>query len=155
MKHKSLNNHGIAVMTVLIFLVFMLIVAGLVTFTITKGIQISGSSRREFSAFEAAESGIDWGMVRIEEITKTGAALVGDTLNIDNKDVEVQVVHLFAAPVSGSNIAFAAGYEGIGKGLSSGGTAVSYRVASDAKGAQQENINLEVAYRKIVGIDAR
>ena len=151
----SLNNSGIAMMTVLMFLVFMMIIAGLVMFTVTKSIEISGSSRREFSAFEAAESGIDWGMVQIEEITKTGAALVGDTLEIDNKDVEIQVIHLFAAPVAGSNIAFASGYEGIGKGLSAGGTAVSYRIASNAKGSQQENIALEVAYRKIVGIDAR
>ena len=149
------NTSGIAMITVLLFLVFMMIIGGLVMFTVTTGIQMSGSSRRDFSAFEAAESGLDWGMVRIEDITNTGAALVGDTLDIDNKDVEVGVVYLFSAPVAGSNIAFAAGYEGIGKGLSSGGTAVSFRVASKAPGSQQENIALEVAYRKIVGVQAR
>ncbi|MFP4458221.1 MAG: PilX N-terminal domain-containing pilus assembly protein [Candidatus Zixiibacteriota bacterium] len=149
------NKDGIALITAILFLVFMVLIAALVIFAVTRGIKISGSTRREFSAFEAAESGIEWGMVKVEDIARTGAALASDTLDIDQKDVSVQINYMFASPVSGSNIAYGAGYDGIGKGLSAGGALISYRIMSDARGASRENVAVEIAYRKIVGIDAR
>jgi hypothetical protein len=149
------NRDGLAMITVILFLVFMLVIGGLVMYVMTRGIQATGSARRYYTAFEAAESGIEWGMVRIEEVTRTGATLTGDTLSLDAKDVEVQLFSLFSSPVSGSGMGFGSGYDGIGRGAAGGGSSVNYRIDSNATGEQKSNVTIEVAYRKIIGVEAR
>ena len=146
---------GIAMITVMLFLVFMMVIAALVIRAVVKGIQVSGSSRRYLSTFEAAESGIEWGMVEIERATESGTTYNDSTdISLGGKNVGVTISALFTSPVSGANIAFGGGYEGIGGGSAKGGTAQMYNVTADASGSAGEKVGVEVAYRKIVGIGA-
>jgi len=155
-KNKKIRaRSGIAMVTVIMILLFMMIIVGLSLKLLMQGTGISGSSRRYLSVFEAAESGVDVGMINIENAAATGTAPSTTPVNVGGKTVTLAIEHIFTGTVAGANIVFGGtGYEGVGTGISSGGTAVFYRIQSDAEGTVQEQSSIETAYRKIVGISA-
>ncbi len=147
---------GIAMMTVVLILLFMMIIAGVSMNLLVRGSGITGSNRRYLSVFEAAESGVERGMLAAEIAVETGAT-PGDTiLNFDDKNISLTLQHLFTSSVSGANIAYGgSGYTGLGTGMSSGGSAVFFRITSDAQGTVRERATIETAYKKIVGVAVR
>jgi len=149
------NRPGIALVTVIMVLLFMLILTGLVLNLLSRGAGILGSSRRYLSIFEAAESGIELAMINIEIAARQGTAVDDSPAGVDGRTVELTIEHIFTGTVAGANIVFGGtGYEGVGTGISSGGTAIFYRIESDAEGPVAEQAVIETAYRKIVGIGA-
>ncbi len=147
---------GIAMMTVVLILLFMMIIAGVSMNLLVRGSGIAGSNRRYLSVFEAAESGVERGMLAAEIAVETGATPGDTTLNLDDKNISLALQHLFTSSVSGANIAYGgSGYTGLGTGMSSGGSAVFFRIVSDAQGTVRERSTIETAYKKIVGVAVR
>lgn len=156
MKLNAKNRHGIAMLTVLLIVIFMIIIAGVVLNLIVGGIRISGSSRRYFSIFEAAESGLEIGFIRIEEAADNATVVDESNFNVGDKTINITVDEMFTGTVAGAGIGFGgSGYEGIGAGISAGGSAKYYRLESQASGSQGEKSVLESVYRKIIGVQAK
>ncbi|MCD6125225.1 hypothetical protein J7J62_08670 [bacterium] len=156
MRAKIGNRRGVAMLTVIMVVIFMMIIVGISIHLLVKGVKVTGSSRRYLTTFEAAESGLEIGFAKIEEAVMQAQDISVVPLNVAGKSVTVTVEQLFSGVVSGANIAFGGtGYEGIGTGISSGGSAVFYRLQSTATGPKKEKTTLETVYRKIVGIRAR
>lgn len=142
--------------TVIMILLFMMIIAGMVLKLLVRGSGVSGSSRRYLSIFEASESGVEVAMLNIEDAAKAGTTPSTSPINVDGRTVQLIIEQIFTGTVSGANIVFGGtGYEGVGTGISSGGTAIYYRIESEAKGTAQEQAVIETTYRKIVGISVR
>lgn len=155
-KEKINSRSGIAMITVIMIILFMMIIVGLVLKLLVQSSGVSGSSRRYLSVFEAAESGVEVSMLNIERAALAGTVPSTTPVNVGGKTVSLTIEHIFTGTVAGANIVFGGtGYEGIGTGISSGGTAVFYRIQSEAQGPVQEQSTIETAYRKIVGINVR
>jgi len=151
------NRAGIALITVSMIMIFMLIIAAVSLKLLMRSADVSGSSRRYLSVFDAAESGVEMGMLKIETAAALGFTTPSDTsIDIGTRDVDISIEHIFTGTVSGANITFGGtGYEGVGTGISSGGSASYYRILSEAAGTVQEQSTIETAYRKIIGINVR
>ncbi len=151
-----MGRSGIAMVTVIMILLFMLIIAGVALNLLVRGAGVSGSTRRYLSVFEAAESGVEIGMLNVEVAARQGTVPAGGTVEVAGKNVSLTIEHIFTGTVSGANIIFGGtGYEGVGTGISSGGSAVFYRIEADAAGPVEEHAAIETAYRKVVGINVR
>jgi len=156
MKITTANRKGVAMITVIMILLFMMLVAGMILKLLIGGSGIAGSSRRYLSVFEAAESGVEVGMLNIDRAAITGELPGNTEVNVSDKEVKVEIEYIFTGSVSGANIVFGGtGYEGVGSGISAGGVAVYYRIESTAKGKSDEQSIVETSYRKIVGVQAR
>ena len=154
-KSKGYKEKGIAMATVLLVLAMVGVAATFFLLIINKSFKITASSFRYLSAFEAAEGGIDYALVEIENAAEQGEAISSQGISMGQKDVTVQVQPLFRGAIEGSNINFGSGYEGIGGGAAGGGVAIFYLVSSSARGERGEKVELESVYRKVVGILAR
>jgi len=155
-KNNLKLRSGIAVVTVSMILIFMMIITVVAMKLLIQGSKASGSSRRYLTVFDAAESGIEVGMLNIEIAAKEGTVPNDDDVSVGQRDVTLLIEHMFTGTVAGANIVFGGtGYEGVGTGISSGGSALFYRIESDAKGPVEEQAVIETAYRKIVGISVR
>ncbi len=152
---KEYKIKGVALATVLLVLAMVGVAATFLLIVTTKSFKITSSSFRYLTAFEAAESGIDYALVEIEDATQKGEAINPQTIKIAKKDVTASISPLFTGAVEGSNINFGSGYEGIGGGAAGGGVAIFYLVSSSARGERGERVELESVYRKVVGILAR
>jgi len=142
--------------TVSMILIFMMIIAIIALKLLIRSSGVTGSSRRYLTVFDAAESGIEIGMLNIESAAAGGTVPVSGGVSVGTQTVSLIIEHIFTGTVAGANIVFGGtGYEGVGTGISSGGTAVYYRIQSDAQGPVEEQTVIETAYRKIVGISAR
>ena len=156
MKKLCKKRSGIAMVTVVIILVFMMLVAGMMLKLLATGSGVAGSSRRYLSVFEAAESGVEVGMLNIENAARAGTAPGTGPFDVGGHEVSLIIEYIFTGTVSGANIVFGGtGYEGVGTGISSGGSAIYYRIQSTAKGQANEQAIIETAYRKIIGINVR
>ncbi len=156
MSVKLENRYGVAMVTVMMILLFMMIIAAVALKLLIRGSGISGSARRYLSVFDAAESGVEIAMLNIETAAREGTVPAGGGVNVGDQNVQLTIEQIFTGTVSGANIVFGGtGYEGIGTGISSGGTAVFYRIESNAQGPVEEQTIIETAYRKIVGINVR
>ena len=154
--HRLKLRSGIAMVTVSMILIFMMIIAIIALKLMLRGTGVTGSSRRYLTVFDAAESGIEVGMLNIESAAASGTVPTSGDVNVGSQTVTLVIEHIFTGVVAGANIVFGGtGYEGVGTGISSGGTAVYYRIESNARGPVEEQTILETAYRKIVGISAR
>ena len=146
---------GVALITVILITAFLFVIAALTIFLVQRSTHMAGVSRRYLSTFEVAEGGVDAGVNEVERAYEEGerpsdlSQTVNDFANIVNINV------LFVTLAKGGSIEFAAGYEGIGKGAQSGGAAIFYRILSDARGKSEERVQLEVIYRKVIGIVAK
>ncbi len=156
MRMEISNRSGIAMITVIMILLFMMLIAGMILKLLVTGSGVAGSSRRYLSVFEAAESGVEMGMINIENAAFTGVLPSNLEFSVAGKKVNVYIEYIFTRSVSGANITFGGtGYEGIGTGISSGGVAVYYRIDSDAKGKSNEESVIETVYRNVVGVHSR
>lgn len=151
----SRDRKGVAMITVIMVLLFMFIVASAILFMLTQGSRLAGGARRFLSVFEAAESGVEYGMLAVENAAAQGAPPAATIdISVGGRGVTVSLEWMFTGTVSGANVVFGGtGYEGVGSGVSSGGSAVFYRINSDARGGGSERAGVETAYRKIVGIN--
>ena len=156
MKITTANRKGIAMITVIMILLFMMLVAGMILKLLIGGSGVAGSSRRYLSVFEAAESGVEVGMLNIENAARAGTAPSTAPINVAGRQVSLEIEYIFTGTISGANIVFGGtGYEGVGTGVSSGGSAIYYRIESTAKGQANEQAVIETAYRKVIGINVR
>ncbi len=150
------NRNGIAMVTVTLIIVFIMIIIGVALKLIVGGSSITGSSRRYFTVFDAAESGIEVGMLNIDVATRGGTTPQQGTVTIGDKNVQLAIEHIMTGLISGANIIFGGtGYEGIGTGISSGGVAIFFRIESESSGPIEEQVIIETVYRRIIGVTVR
>ncbi len=143
---------GIALITVVLVVAFLVVLGGLTAYMVQRGLRITGTFRRALSSFEAAEGGVEIGVNEIWASAEEGRSLQSITRNIGYRTVTVTPVRLFVMTEKGGSLEFAAAYEGVGRGVGSGGAAIFYRILSQSRGGPEDRVELEVLYRKVVGI---
>ncbi|MEO0230489.1 MAG: hypothetical protein ABIL77_02910 [candidate division WOR-3 bacterium] len=143
---------GIALITVVLVVAFLVVLGGLTAYMVQRGLRITGTFRRALSSFEAAEGGVEVGVNEIWASAEEGRSLQSITRNIGYRTVTVTPVRLFVMTEKGGSLEFAAAYEGVGRGVGSGGAAIFYRILSQSRGGPEDRVELEVLYRKVVGI---
>ncbi len=143
---------GIALITVILVVAFLLVLGGITAYMVQRGLRITGAFRKALTSFEAAEGGVELGVNEIWASTEEGRPLQSLTRTIGQRTVTVIPTRLFAITEWGGSLEFAAAYEGVGRGVGSGGAAIFYRILSQSRGGPEDRVELEVLYRKVVGI---
>lgn len=146
---------GIALITVILVVAFLLVLGGITAYMVQRGLRITGTFRRALSSFEAAEGGVEIGVNEIWASAEEGRPLQSITRNIGTRTVTITPTRLFVITERGGSLEFAAAYEGVGRGVGGGGAAIFYRILSISRGGPEDRIELEVLYRKVIGIIAQ
>jgi hypothetical protein len=74
------------------------------------------------------------------------------SMELNEKDMAVDIDRIATQILAGGAAEFAGGYEGIGVGAASGGIAIFYRVDSQGSAIATSRSQVETYYRKIVNI---
>jgi len=144
---------GIALVTVILVVAFLVVIGGLTAYLVQRGMRITGITRRALTTFEAAEGGVELGVNEIWAAELQGRPINQNlTTNIGNRSVTVRPVRLFVVTEKGGSLEFAAAYEGVGRGVGGGGAAIFYNILSIASGGPEDRVELEVIYRRVIGI---
>jgi len=149
-------RRGIALVTVILVTTLLVIVAGITIYLVQRGIRITGITGRTLTTFESAESGVEIGVNEIWRAEGEGRDINTNlTANVGGRTVTVTPTRLFIVPMTGGSLEFAAAYEGVGRSVGGGGAAIFYRILSQARGGPEDRIELEVIYRRVVGIEVQ
>ncbi|MGB9824342.1 MAG: hypothetical protein ACPLN0_05475 [Candidatus Hydrothermia bacterium] len=146
---------GVALITVILVVAFLVVLGGITAYMVQRSLRITGTFRRALSTFEAAEGGIEIGVNEIWSASEEGRSLGTITRNVGQRSVTVTPSRLFVMTERGGSLEFAAAYEGVGRGVGGGGAAIFYRILSLSRGGPEDRVELEVLYRKVVGIIAQ
>lgn len=146
---------GIALVTAMIVMIFLLIIGGVILYLSIRNMQILSSGRRVQNVIEATEAGVEQSVNSIENFVLGGALDTLQHYKLGKYDVDVKVVPFYNEFVSGSGTEFSTGYESIGTETSGGGMSKIFIIHSRAKGPRGERRNLQVLYRKIIGVPGR
>lgn len=148
MNVMKFNNKGIALLVALGSMVFILIIAAISMYIITRGLNIASGQRTYQSAFEACEGGIELGLAEVNRAFLARTDPDTSTLNIHKFKVRVVPEPLFSMNAEGSVLKFSRGYFGVGYGMSKGGINFYYRILAESEGAGGERVTLEVQQKK-------
>ncbi len=148
MNITKLENKGIALLVALGSMVFILIIAAISMYVITRGLNVARGQRAYQSAFEACEGGIELGLAEVDKSFLARTDPDTSTLNIHKFKVRVVPEPLFSMTAEGSVLCFSRGYFGVGYGMSQGGTNFYYRILAESEGAGGERVILEVQQKK-------
>ncbi len=155
MMRSLLDDKGFALITAIVVMALVIGLGYAVIQLVVKGLSITGGTRRYSTAMEAAEASLERGYSEIQRYVEE--ATIDSIVNarLGDYTTKVYVSPLFTSYLSGSAIEFAAGYEGLGYGLSGGGAASYFMVESNSKGPRQESVGIEVVYRKVLNVRGR
>ncbi|RKZ02252.1 MAG: hypothetical protein DRQ10_00380 [Candidatus Hydrothermota bacterium] len=148
-------KRGVALVTAMIVLLFLLAVGSVVLFLAIRNMQILGSGRRVQNTREAAEAGVEASLNSIQQLTTEAGINLEQQYKFGKYKVDVEIVPFYNEFVVGSGVEFSTGYEPIGTETSGGGMSKIYIIYSSAKGPRKEKKNLQVLYRKIVGLPGK
>ncbi|MDI6850853.1 MAG: hypothetical protein QMD82_02820 [bacterium] len=146
---------GIALITVILVVAFLLVIGGITAFLVQRGLRITGFTRKALTTFEAAEGGVELGVNEIWAAELQGRSITNLRANIGGRSVNVNPQRLFVVTEKGGSLEFAAAYEGVGRGVGGGGAAIFYNILSQATGGPDDRIELEVVYRRVIGVIAQ
>ncbi len=150
-----MKRKGIALVTVILVVAFLVVLGGITAYLIQRGLRITGITRRSLTTFEAAEGGVELGVNEIWAAEEAGRNLQAFNANIGGRTVHINPQRLFVVTEKGGSLEFAAAYEGVGRGVGGGGAAIFYNVISEATAGPDDRIELQVVYRKVIGIIAQ
>lgn len=156
MKRKKVLNKGVVLVTTVLVMSLVLVAVSLALFLTSKSIRITGAEYRSYTSFEAAEGGIDRGLLTIHN-----AFLMGErvdsifSLSISRYNVQVHPEFLATAPQPGGALEFAVGYLGLGVAAARGGAMNVYALTSTSSRPRGEFTSLETIIRKVIGIAGR
>lgn len=146
---------GIALITVILVTAFIVVIAGITAVLVQRGMKITGISRRALTTFEAAEGGVELAVSEIWAAENEGRQMDAINREIGGRNVVATPQRLFVVTEKGGSLEFAAAYEGLGRGVGGGGAAIFYNILSSATGGPEDRIELEVIYRRVLGIVAQ
>ena len=190
LKQLLRDERGAVLAIALLIMLALALIGAAAMITSTMELDIARNERLAKESFYMADGGTTLAPIIIEEAIETRALPVidGVTLNADliselmgssetdspepdknpdlrmqinNKDITVDIDRIAAYALAGGAVEFAAGYEGIGGGGASGGIAIFYRVDSYGGKITRKNDGTEVYlnksavetyYRKVVNI---
>jgi type II secretory pathway component PulK len=149
-------KRGIALVTVILVVAFLVVIGGITAYLVQRGLRITGITRRALTTFEAAEGGVELGVNEIWRAENEGRPINQNLrASIGGREVTVNPQRLFVVTEKGGSLEFAAAYEGVGRGVGGGGAAIFYNILSSATGGPEDRIELEVIYRRVIGIVAQ
>lgn len=148
------ERKGIVMVVTIIVLMLILIAGSLALFLVSKNVYVTGGQQRAYTAFQAAEGGIERGMQLVADNFAQGNVNIPmDTINISAYDVIVDPEFLTVLTQAGAAMEFAVGYLGIGIAASKGGAYHLYSIFSDAEREIGARSNLEAVQKKVIGVD--
>lgn len=148
------GRKGIVMVVTVIVLMLILIAGSLALFLVSRNIYVTGGQQRAYTAFQAAEGGIERGMQIVDINFRQGNINIPpDTIDISGYDVRVTPQFLAVVTMAGAAMEFAVGYLGIGVAASRGGAFHLYSIFSDAERQGGARSNIETVQKKIIGVD--
>ncbi len=143
------KDKGFALVTVLIIFVLLLAIGGIMLNIVRNTTKISYSTVKYETAMEAASSGIEVGISRILIALSQGNDPDGNiSLKLGNYKVTVSIQKILTARAKGTEVSFAGGYQGAGKG--SGQYFIYFLITSKARGKSGESFVIEANYKSII-----
>ena len=147
-------KRGIVMVVTIIVLMLILIAGSLALFLVSKSIYVTGAQQRGYTAFQAAEGGIERGMQLVDINFKEGNVNIPpENINISGYDVQVKPEFIGVFTQAGAAIEFAVGYLGYGIAASKGGSYHLYSIFSDAGRERGAQSNLETVQKKVIGFE--
>lgn len=146
-------KRGIVMVVTIIVLMLILIAGSLALFLVSKSIYVTGAQQRGYTAFQAAEGGIERGMQLVDINFKEGNVNIPpENINISGYDVQVKPEFIGVFTQAGAAIEFAVGYLGYGIAASKGSYHL-YSIFSDAGRERGAQSNLETVQKKVIGFE--
>ncbi len=145
---------GIVMVVTIIVLMLILIAGSLALFLTSKSIYVTGAQQRMYTAFQAAEGGIERGMQIVDTNFRIGNVNIPpETTLISAYDVHITPNFLAVVTQAGAAIEFAVGYLGYGIAASKGGAYHLYSIFSDAEREFRARSNIETVQKKVIGFE--
>ncbi len=143
---------GIALAVVLIVIIIVTLLGGVMLYLALRGYRISITEKRITTVQEAAESGIEESILKIEQYSESGQALNDVSINMGKYKAKSKIKPLVSLASAGTGAEFSGGYEPVGGGTSYGGGKVLFIIETHAqKSNSGEKLRIEAIYKKIVG----
>ncbi len=143
------RDNGFALVTVLIIFVLLLAIGGIMLNIVKNTTKISYSTVKYETAMEAASSGIELGISQILVSLSEGNTPDGTiSVKLGNYKVNVTIQKILTARAKGTEISFAGGYQGAGKG--GGQYFIYFLITSKARGKSGESFIIEANYKSII-----
>lgn len=148
------ERRGIVMVVTVIVLMLILIAGSLALFLVSRNIYVTGGQQRAYTAFQAAEGGMERGMQLVDMNFRQGNINIPpDTIDISGYSVRVEPQFLAVVTMAGAAMEFAVGYLGIGVAASRGGAFHLYAIFSDAERQTRARSNIETIQKKVIGVD--
>ncbi len=148
------QRKGIVMVVTIIVLMLILIAGSLALFLVSRNIYVTGGQQRAYTAFQAAEGGIERGMQLVDVNFHQGIVNIPtDTIDISKYNVSVDPEFLAVVTMAGAAMEFAVGYLGIGVSAAKGGAFHLYSIFSDAERHLGARSGIETVQKKVIGID--
>jgi len=124
---------GIALVTAILMAALLTVLIGTALFIASRGLFVTSGEERFASAFEAAEGGIEGGMMRIRRYLDGLDDLGSETYRIGSYSVSVKPQNISVYARGGFNLRFASAYLGLGYSEQGGALGQVFLISSDAK----------------------
>ena len=150
---KTERQKGFALMMVLGAVVLLMVLAVTTAYMVGRLQKMSAGQSRYTAAVDAADAGIDMGILEIGNASDEGRAPDStQNLTIGHYNTNITIRRLATVPLPSGSLEMCSAYEGIGTGAGSRGVAATYLINATAVGvAGTEQGRLQSLRRKLVG----